>query len=351
MFVYYQRKFVQIGGSEIFALSFFEEVNSHKKCFLFSLYCSEKCKLYIKKNYNSIYKRLITPSFSLSFLRFCLSFLFKKNIKIYFNYGLHEMFFLRMVFLRKIIYLAHDMFSYDEFKPISIKNINLLTKVRLKILGIVENIFSDVFVLTKKSQKERLRLLNYKPKVVNAAIRNLNSFEHNNKKKFILSLGRLEKKKNVDLIIKTFEKINKTNAKLKLHICGDGSQMKNLKEIVRIKKLSNNVSFFGFVSEKEKKLQIKDSLCIYCLDKADFDLVIWEALLQAKPVICSNTMEIDSNFIKYNWIAKSKLNVNNIYRATKILLKKKRNIKVLKKLLNDYTFKNYLNKIELNINK
>ena len=54
MFVYYQRKFVQIGGSEIFALSFFEEVNSHKKCFLFSLYCSEKCKLYIKKNYNNI---------------------------------------------------------------------------------------------------------------------------------------------------------------------------------------------------------------------------------------------------------------------------------------------------------
>ena len=149
------------------------------------------------------------------------------------------------------------MLSYDEFKPININDINFLTKVRLKILGIVENFFNDVYVLTNKSQKERFRLLDYKPKVFNAAIRNLNSFTHNNYKKFILSLGRLEKKKNIDLIIKTFEKLNKTNPRLKLHICGDGSQMKNLKELVRIKKLSKSVIFFGFVSEKEKKLKIK----------------------------------------------------------------------------------------------
>jgi glycosyltransferase involved in cell wall biosynthesis len=347
MYIYYQRKFVQVGGSEIFALNLFEEINKNNQVLILSLYLSKSCSLFISKNYESIYNKIVTPSFSLKFFLTVLNFLFSKKSKIIFNYGLAEMFLINFLFFKKIIYLAHDMFKFDEFKPINHIKKNKIKNLRLFLIGWIEKKFNKVLVLTKKAQNERYSLFNYRPIVLNAAIRNIKDFSNNKSNNYLLSIGRLEKKKNIDLLLYAFKKIIKIYPKLKLEICGDGKQMKNLKIISNKLKLSNKINFRGFVSDQKKFKLIKKSSCIFCLDKADFDIVIYESLLHSKPVVCSYTNSINKNLINLGWVVKSNLNSDDIYKnaikVIKNISRKKTNN--LKKILNEYTFEKYAKKI------
>lgn len=345
MYIYYQRKFIQIGGSEIFAFNLFEEINKKKKIFIFCLYLSNPCKKFIKKNYQSIEKTIITPSLSLNFLNFTLNFLFSRNNKIIFNYGLVEMFFIKFFLFRKIIYLAHDMFKFDEFNQVDYKKNDKTFNFRLFLIGLIEKKFNKVIVLTKMAQYERKKLFNYKPKVLKAAIRNIDDFSISRSYPLLLSIGRLVKKKNIDILLFAFKKINKIYPKIKLEVCGDGKEIEYLKEISTSIKLSNKIKFRGFVDDKKKMLMIKKSICVFCLDRADYDLVVWESLLHSKPVVCSDTMEISKKLIETGWVIKSKIDPSNIYLNTIKLIKKKRKFNKLKAILNNYTFQKYSRKI------
>ena len=68
----------------------------------------------------------------------------------------------------------------------------------------------------------------------------------NKKKDFFLTVGRLEKQKNVFGIILAFEKIIKIYPNFKLVVIGNGSQEKILKNYVLKKKLKKNVKFINF---------------------------------------------------------------------------------------------------------
>ena len=347
MYIYYQRKFLQIGGSEIFALNLFEEINKNNEVFILSLYISKNCKVFINKNYKSIYDKILIPSFSIRFFLILLNFLFSKKSKIIFNYGLVEMFLIKFLFFKKIIYLAHDMFKFDEFKPINYFKKNKLKNLRLFLIGYIEKKFSKVLVLTKKAQNERYNLFNYKPIILNAAIRNIKNFSNNKSNNYLLSVGRLEKKKNIDLLLYAFKKIINIYPKLKLEICGDGKELKKLKIISQKLKLSNKVNFRGFVSDQKKFSLIKNSSCVFCLDKADFDIVIYESLLHAKPVVCSYTNEVNKRLTNQGWVLKSNLNSDDIYKNTikaiKFVRRKKNDN--LKSILENYTFEKYAKKI------
>jgi glycosyltransferase involved in cell wall biosynthesis len=74
----------------------------------------------------------------------------------------------------------------------------------------------------------------------------------------VLYLGRLVKKKGVDVIILAFSRLIKENPTLnvKLLIAGDGPERKRLEEISNQLKLTDKVVFLGAVPEEIKK-------CIY----------------------------------------------------------------------------------------
>ena len=76
----------------------------------------------------------------------------------------------------------------------------------------------------------------------------------------ILYLGRLIKKKGVDIIISAFARLirKKPETKAVLVIAGGGSEKKKLVELCKVLGIDNRVRFLGYVSESDKE-------CVYRL--------------------------------------------------------------------------------------
>jgi L-malate glycosyltransferase len=105
-------------------------------------------------------------------------------------------------------------------------------------------------------------------------------------KKFVY-VGRLVKYKNVDLIIRAFEKIKKTNPDAQLHIIGTGPEEMTLVHLS--KELGVHVKFHGFVEEEKKMKIIKSaSALINPSDVEGLGLILIEAMACGTPVIAKN---------------------------------------------------------------
>ncbi len=68
----------------------------------------------------------------------------------------------------------------------------------------------------------------------------------------VLYLGRLKAYKSVDMLVHAFERVRKIIPTAKLVIAGGGEEAHNLRELVKVKKLTKAVSFKGKVSDTEK---------------------------------------------------------------------------------------------------
>lgn len=93
---------------------------------------------------------------------------------------------------------------------------------------------------------------------------------------YFLAGGRLERPKNFDLIIKTFNKLGWS-----LKIYGRGSQEEYLHKIAK-----KNVEFLGWVSEEEKWQLLRECRAFICAaEDEDFGITPVEAQAAGKPVI------------------------------------------------------------------
>ena len=107
------------------------------------------------------------------------------------------------------------------------------------------------------------------------------------KNKFSVAIGRLTKQKNFKFLIKCFQELTDTEPKLKLIILGDGEEMRNLKKLISINKLQNNIFLLGH----------KQNIFNY-LSRAKFFILssLWEdpgwVLLEAA---ASNTLILSSD--------------------------------------------------------
>ena len=88
-------------------------------------------------------------------------------------------------------------------------------------------------------------------------------------------VSRLHKYKNIDLIIKAFNK-----NRHKLIIVGDGPERKYLKEIA-----GSNIEFEGFIDEQAKIRLLKQAKAFLFAAEEDFGIVMVEALAAGTPVI------------------------------------------------------------------
>jgi len=109
--------------------------------------------------------------------------------------------------------------------------------------------------------------------------------------RIILFTGNLEKRKGVDILLKSFkELLNKTKEKdIRLLIVGSGKEEKKLKKMVNSLNLIEYVIFTGRVSQNKLKL-LYDSCDLYCAPSIAeaFGLVYLEAMACGKPVIGPN---------------------------------------------------------------
>lgn len=101
----------------------------------------------------------------------------------------------------------------------------------------------------------------------------------------IISVGRLEKIKNHQLLIKGFSKIENRNARLIL--VGDGRERANLEQLIADLNCQHNVTIAGFSSDPGAYLSKSDLFVLPSLSEG-FGIAAVEAMLLGIPCLCSN---------------------------------------------------------------
>ena len=119
------------------------------------------------------------------------------------------------------------------------------------------------------------------------------------KEKIIVTVARLEKQKNLKLLIKSFHKLDKRFNNYKLYIYGDGNQKKQLLKMIKKLKLGNRV----FIIEKEKNIPgkiKKASLFVLPSNYEGMPNSLLEAMALSLPVITTNSTEVINSMIENN---------------------------------------------------
>lgn len=110
------------------------------------------------------------------------------------------------------------------------------------------------------------------------------------KKKYILSHGGIDVRKNLEGTIKAFAIIKKVFSGYKLVITGENPELKvKLQNIVEELNLEGSVVFTGYVSDNILHSLIKNASCICYLSFMEgFGMPVLESFVAGVPVVCSN---------------------------------------------------------------
>jgi glycosyltransferase involved in cell wall biosynthesis len=116
--------------------------------------------------------------------------------------------------------------------------------------------------------------------------RNYKVFKNNEYGDYIFSISRLDRKKRIDLLIKS---LMYTDSQLKCIIVGRGSERNNLQKLTTDLNLTDRVKFVDFVDDKELVNLYAGCFSVFNspLDE-DYGYVTVEALLSRKPVITTD---------------------------------------------------------------
>ena len=100
---------------------------------------------------------------------------------------------------------------------------------------------------------------------------------------YVLSVGRIESVKRVDLIVRAMAHVDET---LQLVVAGDGTQRENVERVASEAGVSDRVAFLGAVDDDELLDLYADAVAVaYPPFDEDFGYVTLEAFLARKPVI------------------------------------------------------------------
>jgi len=110
----------------------------------------------------------------------------------------------------------------------------------------------------------------------------------------LLFIGRINPIKNIDILIQAISLLKKENKDVNLLIAGEArldyekDYYSQLKELVIMSKLQENITFLGHIDKEEKQKHIASSFALILPSKSEnFGNVVIEALAQGTPVIAS----------------------------------------------------------------
>ena len=147
---------------------------------------------------------------------------------------------------------------------------------------------------------------------------------------YLITVGRLIKRKRIDRIIKSLEKIESN--KIKLLIVGDGPEKEKLDNLVKKLNLDKRIRFLGYISE-EKKYQYLDcsDIFISTSEHEGFGINFQEALFCGLPIVTTKSGGPESFLInKENalYINKS----DDLEEIAKLILELKENRELYRKI-------------------
>jgi glycosyltransferase involved in cell wall biosynthesis len=165
----------------------------------------------------------------------------------------------------------------------------LLRGVIKKVLKEADFLFADGFDLKEKVEelcgKKCLFLPSMRklPETINQTI-GLDKSKTN-----FLYLGRWEKKKGLDELIKAFASVKKEMAQINLHILGWGNYEREMRRLIGQLELKEDIKIVGKVSTSLVTSYLKESDCLVIPSKGDsIPLVFSEALQMRTPLIVTD---------------------------------------------------------------
>lgn len=103
----------------------------------------------------------------------------------------------------------------------------------------------------------------------------------------LIQVSRLEPRKNVFQTVLAVDLLKKRGIKVHLDIVGEGKQFDKIRNIIQAKGLQDNVSMFGFISDKNhiRSLYRKAHIFVMPSERETFGITYIEAITQGLPVI------------------------------------------------------------------
>ena len=173
-------------------------------------------------------------------------------------------------------------------------------------------------------------------------------FEKSNDKIRFVTVGRLDKLKGIDRIIKAFNKLKEENFDFEFLIVGDGDQFDYLHQIIDQYNLNNQIKLLGLQQNPYKI--IKNSDCYICASFSEgLSISVTESIILDVPVITTNVFGMNELLQKDigGWIVNSDdelfSQIREVLLDSKILCDKSDEMRVL---LNDYNIDNRVKKIK-----
>lgn len=172
-----------------------------------------------------------------------------------------------------------------------------------------------------------------------------------------LYVGRLNKEKNVNLLVESFNKFAK-DKNVKLKIIGDGPEKKNIKEFIKEKKLENKVKILGWKKREVLPLEYSSAHCFITLsDSETFGIVILEAMACGLPIIGANEaaipelVENGTNGFLVDIKNKDSIldKMNQLYKNPNLQIEFSKKSKIIAKKFDEYSVFKSLEDIYLNL--
>ena len=156
----------------------------------------------------------------------------------------------------------------------------------------INDLFSKIdnyVVQTKDDYKQIKNKYNYKTIVINNPntfnLKNGTSSKLNNK--IFLAIGRMDKVKGYDILIKSFKIFHEQNNEWKLYLVGDGKMLKHYKKMVSKYNLNDYVIFEGNQNDVSK-YYLNSSIYMMTSLWEGWGMVVTEAMQYGLPVISNN---------------------------------------------------------------
>jgi glycosyltransferase involved in cell wall biosynthesis len=110
------------------------------------------------------------------------------------------------------------------------------------------------------------------------------------KENIILTVARLSRFKNIDVLVRTFGRLAKQMPDTRLVIVGDGEEKQELERLARTTGMHDRISFEGTVSEARLEHFYKIArVTVICSRNEPFGLVPIESMMHATPVIAHDS--------------------------------------------------------------
>ncbi|MBC3757450.1 glycosyltransferase [Hyunsoonleella sp. SJ7] len=201
---------------------------------------------------------------------------------------LKEFLFAKVVFNGlKVVYCWHNDSQY-----LSVSNIFLARQTMAKKNKIV--------VVSKDIKQQIKQLYNFESDVIyNYVILKKKRLEIVPEHNYAIAVGRLEKVKQFDVLIKSYFNSSLREKNIKLLILGEGCERKYLEQLILKLNLQDYIELLGFRNDADTYIQYSRAL-IMSSKSEGFPMVLIEALALKTPVISFDCKSGPSEIIRHN---------------------------------------------------